>query len=201
MSIEKIKDRIRMIEENNFEIDEIVGRNVFKPTDIQNIISASGDSSNNIFKSISKMDRNLKNVNATADKILGGSSTVIITDDTVVSLNQIHQKTVQDIYEILNNHGILTPEINPSTWEPMSSYNAKHINNILSLYTYKNGMVRLYFNDDNQTKLTFVRLLFPKGTDTKLINAAMHDMRNLNFINNAQVKTNQGLESIELTLK
>jgi hypothetical protein len=200
MSIDKIKERIKMIEENNFEINEIAGRNIYTADDIKNIINATG-STDNIFKGISKTDRHLKNVNAAAKKILGGSSTVIITNGMVVTLNDEHQVKVEQIYQILHNFGILTPEINNTTWLPARAYVAKNINNLLSLYTDRNGMVRLYFNDNKQTQLTSLRFLFPKGTDSNTIKSTVTEIRKLNFINNVQIKNNQGLESIEIIMK
>lgn len=158
MSLEKIKERIKMIESNNFNITESYIN--LKQSDYDRIVSDRG-----AMKSMSDLATGLSNAsdaNQVAKSALNVQTRVSIGD--VIELPSKFREILFKIYREMLNHKILTHEINKSDFSAkigykVSDYSGDSERNQLS--TERNSDIVIRFDGDvnkDETKLYSIKV-------------------------------------------
>jgi hypothetical protein len=141
MSIDKIKERIKMIEENNFNIiNEVTTPGSYTKKDFD-AIATSKDAAKTFYK-LGKANTHASDAERLIKNALSGSNNVNI-DDEKIDLPKDYNKEVYSIYALLKKHNILTKEINDVTFEAKNSYRITSEKN----YTINNKLVLPPYNE------------------------------------------------------
>jgi hypothetical protein len=179
MSIDKIKERIKMIEENNFEINEAVGQVNLKTGNVAAISKLPQNQIDAIYKSLSRSSAPLVKAKNIANDALGGSTTSISGNLNIVTLEPTHFNRIKNIFTVLKNDNVFPPEIDDNTFNPKIGYSGTKSNNLYIVKSERNGHVRFYFNDENQSKLLKLIILYPQNTHIHDINTAVVNLNNI----------------------
>jgi len=159
MSIDKIKQRIKMIEENDFNIinEAISGsendiRPLFKPKDtlIGKIKTKLGfnDRNHNILNPIGTMDQNSRDVQAKVDRVLRSGTRVNIGDNTYLEIPTKDVSIIKKIYSGIDAKNIKINDLD-NNYDPKIGYSVN--GNVLKLE--RTGLVEIYYDDINLTNL------------------------------------------------
>jgi hypothetical protein len=156
MSIDKIKERIKMIEENNFNIinEAISGSEteitpLFNPNSLMGKIKKKfgfNDRDQGALNAIAKVDKNSRDIQSTVDSVLRGGTRVNIGDNVEIPKKDIN--TIINIYKAINNKNIKISDLD-SNYKPKTGYTKNK--NILTLE--KQDLVQIYYDDENLTNL------------------------------------------------
>jgi len=176
MSIEKIKQRIQMIESNDFTLDnepinEVVTakqkdvEQTFKPNtfSLNNLLNkvrrglGLSDRDRNLLSTITTTDSNTREIQAAADRLLrGGDATRVDIDGQTENLPRQHSNSIHRIYGLMKKHNVLTNELSGSNFTPQFGYvrgrsPQSQIGDTLVLL--KSKLISIQFNDDKLTNL------------------------------------------------
>jgi hypothetical protein len=196
MSINKIKERIRMIEENNFEINEV----------ISNISTAQADTLVNLpnrekfLSRVGSVDANTEKIRNNAQSFFKTNTAFTLSNGDDVDLPTADENLIKDIYKVfINPNNLLTGEINDSTLEPTIGYQF-NTNIIISL---KGSDVQLYYTDGSLSKLTDMIIRVQSGYKGNIKDNNIQTIfNNLKKINGVQdVNVNQKNKRIFFTIK
>ena len=154
MSIEKIKERIKMIEENNFEINEITGTLNIDPNKLDTVtkdISKTKGKGHAVQTDFTKAGAALGYANKARNTISGAFNNdvnVYIGND--VTIPNEHNQKIEAVYELLkNNNALPKSEVDLSTKKPVFGYSQN--GNTAKLK--KSGYITIIFDDDSFTTL------------------------------------------------
>jgi hypothetical protein len=137
MSIEKIKQRIKMIEDNDFstinEIDEKPGQYTKQDFDA---IAKSGNAATTLTR-LGSAGAYAKSAEKNIKSAFSGSSDRVIVGD-LIQLPSDYESYVFPIYRLLKRYNVLTDDLDDTTFTAISGYKPEHgrnfkINNKLSL--------------------------------------------------------------------
>lgn len=207
MSIEKIKERIRMIENNDFTttgetINEVLTgseedmQQVFKPNDrgiinqLMNKVKRGfglSDRDQKLLNTISKTDQNTRDIQQAADQLLrGGGATRVEIDSKTTDLPTKHERDVFGVYQLMKKHNLLpASDIDPNTFKSKNRYlirSTSSEDDTLVLLTSKS--ISIQFNDLSLTDL--VRMVIKYGNTFN-----QNDFRNFyNELNNNKTRYN-----------
>jgi hypothetical protein len=160
MSIEKIIERIRMIEENDFNIinEAISGSEteitpLFNPKDslMGKIKTKFGfnDRDQAALSAIAKVDKNSRDIQSTVDNVLRSGTRVNIGDNVEIPKEDIN--TIIKIYKAINNKNIKISDLDIN-YKAKSGYMKTGDNkNILTLR--KRDLIQIYYDNENLTNL------------------------------------------------
>jgi DNA-binding PadR family transcriptional regulator len=162
MSIDKIIERIKMIENNDFSLsNDIINEDIsLNPDDFNTFF---GKSDYKTVDNISKLDASLSNADSLHNKWMnkGGNMDVNInfsdklTIDSSRGAEDLPKKdhsVIYKIYTAIKNKGLLTKDLDQSTFKPKKGYFRTKKGNELVLLDDKKIIVE--FNNDKLTKLT-----------------------------------------------
>lgn len=176
MSIEKIKERIRMIENNDFTttgetINEVLKgsqqdiEQVFKPNDrsvlnqLMNKVKRGlglSDRDQKLLNIMSKTDQNTREIQYAADQLLrGGGATRVDIDGRTVDLPTKHHRDIYKIYALMKTHRVLpAADLDQNTFNSKFSYLISSTNlEGDTLVLLKGKSISIIFNDDKLTDL------------------------------------------------
>lgn len=141
MSIEKIKQRIKMIEDNDFStINEAYQKPGQFDTqdDFDAIMKSTGDGLDpaSILNKLGSANSNSNKANSIIKSALSGSNTLVIGD--LLQLPTDYESYVFPIYKLLKKYNILTDDLDDTTFTATVGYKPEHgrnfkINNKLVL--------------------------------------------------------------------
>lgn len=190
MSIDKIKERIKMIEENNFEINERIYN--INQKDYDSITNMDTKDRSKFLGTVGKSDAAYNRIRDRANTFFGSDSKFNIgsenCNETDIPKNDVNN--IIQIYKILHNNRLLTGEIDANrNFMPTNGYLA--CDNIVK--SIKGGDVSLEYSDNKLTDLKMVRIKLPSNiTSTPMPNnviTAVQQINNLtNFVSGCNVK-------------
>lgn len=207
MSIEKIKERIRMIENDDFSIndnnlvenikgDEKTIKHLFKPNNknklaqIKNKIKRGlglSDVDREFLTLMGKSSQNTKDIQAAADQLLRRGGRVDLTGQET-DLPSNHKSVISKIYGLMKVHNLLTNEINPTNLTATYGYTrvtSPNSNNLDTLALLKSGYVTIQFSDDKLTNLVRINVKnnnkFNNNDFQNFHNELNNNMRNYNI--------------------
>jgi len=196
MSIEKIRERIKMIEENNFEINEIININ---PSDLSHIMTGMTKNDRSDFLgNVGKGDAAYNRIKNRADDFFSTTSRFNVSDCKEGDIPNNDINNVKQIYKILNKYKILTSEINPN--KNFDSTNGYLVcDNIIK--SSEDGYIQLEYDSDKLTNLKYVYAILPTtktpGNDMK----AKNEIMNLKtFVANCEINVKK-ITTIKITVK
>lgn len=152
MSIEKIKERIKMIEGNNFEVVE--SSNKLTQTQASSFQSMDPKKASNLLKTIGKADNAYGKALDITRQHFDKVSRFNISDNEAIELPHQDIQWVKNIYKIFSDHNLLTGEINKNRFDPYYGYVLN--NNIIN--TLKTGEVQLRYTNNSLSKLEEIQL-------------------------------------------
>jgi hypothetical protein len=177
MSIEKIKQRIQMIESNDFTlnnepINEVISgtqkdvEQIFKPNDnnlLNKLINKArrglglSDRDRGLLNALAGSDKNHRDIQSTVDRVLrGGDSSRVDIDGQTENLPKQHANTIHKIYGLMKTHNVLTNELNSSNFTPQFGYirsRSPQSQIVDTLVLLKSKLISIQFNDDKLTNL------------------------------------------------
>lgn len=122
MSIDKIKERMRMIEENNFTIDEVY--NNLTSDQLNTLASMSPNKRQDMLKNVNKSDVHSEKIRSLAQNHFGTASRYGV-DQPSVALKREHEVIIMSIYAVLKKNNMLPSEIDKQTLKPVRAYVVK----------------------------------------------------------------------------
>lgn len=140
MSIDKIKERIKMIENNDFTTNEIISEDINLNRD--EIGKFLDPSNKDVIKAASKGFDNTNKV-ASAHTELFGGGLKFTSDNKVKALPQNIQSLVAPIFVEMENLNILPDDLTPGDFQPKIGYEVSYKGN------------RLILADNNEISLQF----------------------------------------------
>lgn len=190
MSIEKIRERIKMIEENNFEINERIHN--INQSDYDTIANMDSKDRSKFLGAVGKADSAYNRIRDRANSFFGTTSKFNIGNENCneVDIPKTDINNIIQIFKILHNNKILTGEIDPNrNYIAINGYLG--CNNIIS--SLKGGDIKLEYSDDNFTDLKNVYIKLPSNIQTNPIpnnvTTAITQINNLtNFVNGCNIK-------------
>ncbi len=213
MSIEKIKERIRMIENNDFTttgetINEVLRggeedmEQVFKANDrgilnkLMNKVKRGlhlSDRDQKLLYIMSKTDQNTRDIQQAADQLLrGGGATRVEIDSKTTDLPTKHETDVFKIYQLMKRHNILpASDLDPNTFKSKNRYLIRSTSSEDDTLVILNSkLISIQFNDLSLTDL--VRMVIKYSNSFN-----QNDFRNFyNELNNNKSQYNVASTSI-----
>lgn len=162
MSIDKMKDMIRMIESEDYSINELVTS--LNQNDVEALKKASDPSgllqkmgfkqtdAQRILQKLGAADANIDKGRAIANKALGGASAVAIGDYFEDDPSGVRDK-VHAIFTVLSDFGCLTNEIDSTDFSAAGGY--KKFDN--QLRSQRKAMVTLVYDNEQLDTLMNIR--------------------------------------------
>jgi hypothetical protein len=156
MSIEKIKERIRMIESNDFTLNgELINEMVTgSPDELETLFTKADNSS---VKAIALGDDSIDKVNTEYDKWLGGerigsdNSNNVANNAKPENIPQKDEKVVFGIYREMLNKNQLPSDLDKSKFKPIHGYFRSQTG--VSLILFKEKLIKLTYSDAKLTNL------------------------------------------------
>lgn len=188
MSIEKIRERIKMIEENNFEIDERIHNLTTKQ--VGDISGMTPNIRSKFLSNVGNADSAYQDMRGLMYKHFktGSKFNITNTNEYEIDLPKQDESNIKNIYRILQNSQVLTGEINGTSFEPVNTYMA--VGNIIR--SMKGGDIQLEYSDDSHSKLNNVYVKLPSNIKPNPtpnnVTQAFNDIKNLNFVDAANMK-------------
>jgi hypothetical protein len=176
MSIEKIKERIKMIEDNDFTTNEIISEDINLNRDE---IGKFLDPKNNlVVKAASKGFANTNKVaSAHAELFSGGLK--FSSDNKVKALPQNIQNLLKPIFNEMENLGVLPNDLTPNNYIPKSGY----------VIGYKGN--RLILDEENEISLQFTGRKLDVLDTMFIVNVGNFNQNNFNTLYN-NLNNNKG---------
>lgn len=200
MSIEKIRERIKMIEENNFEINELTGTVNINPnkldTATKNIPNIKGYGQK-LQKDFTKAGAAQAYANKARQTIAGAfNNDVNVYVGSNVKLQDDHNEKIEKIYALLKtNNALPKTEVDLNTLVPIYGYSQMGD----SVRLKKSGYITIHFDDDRFTNLIGMTLDFKinKIGQQQITNIENELNNNKNSLNINNVINNQSNIQIE----
>lgn len=200
MSVDKIKERIRMIENNDFTttgetVNEAltgskseVGK-IFEPNNIgtvnkiMNKVKAGlglSTRDQDLLKTLSVSDRNTDDIQNAADQLLGRGMRVNVGGDEY-QIPRNFESTIFPIYTLMKQHKVLTDEIDQNSYKAFNGYirtTLRHsqIENVLVLM--KKKLIMVEFTDEKLTNLTRLYIKNNRNFDQNDFQGFFNDLNN-----------------------
>jgi hypothetical protein len=200
MSVDKIKERIRMIENNDFTttgetVNEAltgskseVGK-IFEPNNIgtvnkiMNKVKAGlglSTRDQDLLKTLSVSDRNTDDIQNAADQLLGRGMRVNVGGDEY-QIPRNFESTIFPIYTLMKQHKVLTDEIDQNSFKAFNGYirtTLRHsqIENVLVLM--KKKLIMVEFTDEKLTNLTRLYIKNNRNFDQNDFQGFFNDLNN-----------------------
>lgn len=200
MSIEIIKERIRMIESNDFSLandtlnEAISGsekdiRPLFEPKDtfIGKLKTKLGfnDRNTDILNAIGVSDKNSKEIQSMVDRRLRNTYVNVNDSNTYLDIPKKDKNIIFNIYKTIKNKNINISDLD-SNYNPKIGYvKIGSNNNILSLK--KSDLIQIYYDDENLTNLKSI-VIFNKNN--RYSNKSFSDLANELSVNKKNYKIN-----------
>ena len=200
MSIEIIKQRIRMIENNDFSLsndtlnEAISGsekdiRPLFEPKDtlIGKIKTKLGfnDRNTDILKAIGVSDKNSKDIQSMVDRRLRNTYVNVNDSNAYLDIPKKDKNIIFNIYKTIKNNNINISDLD-SNYNPKIGYVKTGSNdNILSLK--KSDLIQIYYDDENLTNLKSM-VIFNKNN--RYSNKSFSDLASELNVNKKNYKIN-----------
>jgi hypothetical protein len=196
MSIDKIKERIKMIEENNFNIinEAISGSEsditpLFKPKDtlIGKLKTKLGfnDRNHDVLNAIGVSDKNSKDIQSMVDRRLRNTYVNVNDSNMYLDIPKKDKNIIFNIYKTIKNNNINISDLD-SNYNPKIGYVKTGSNdNILSLK--KSDLIQIYYDDENLTNLKSM-VIFNKNN--RYSNKSFSDLANELNVNKKNYKIN-----------
>jgi hypothetical protein len=200
MSIEIIKQRIRMIENNDFSLsndtlnEAISGsekdiRPLFEPKDtlIGKIKTKLGfnDRNTDILNAIGVSDKNSKDIQSMVDRRLRNTYVNVNDSNMYLDIPKKDKNIIFNIYKTIKNNNINISDLD-SNYNPKIGYVKTGSNdNILSLK--KSDLIQIYYDDENLTNLKSM-VIFNKNN--RYSNKSFSDLANELNVNKKNYKIN-----------
>jgi hypothetical protein len=200
MSIEIIKQRIRMIENNDFSLsndtlnEAISGsekdiRPLFEPKDtlIGKIKTKLGfnDRNTDILNAIGVSDKNSKDIQSMVDRRLRNTYVNVNDSNAYLDIPKKDKNIIFNIYKTIKNNNINISDLD-SNYNPKIGYVKTGSNdNILSLK--KSDLIQIYYDDENLTNLKSM-VIFNKNN--RYSNKSFSDLANELNVNKKNYKIN-----------
>lgn len=200
MSVDKIKERIRMIENNDFTTDgDVVDEAIygskgevgklFEPNNIglinklkNKIKSGLGLSTTDqeLLKTLSVSDRNTNDIQSAADQLLGGGTKVFVGGDEYQIPTQ-YQSIIFPIYALMKQHKVLTNEIDHNSYKAMNGYmrtTLRHsqMENVLVLM--KKKLIIVEFDNEKFSNLVRLYIKNNRNFDQNDFQGFFNDLNN-----------------------
>ena len=162
MSIDKIKERIRMIESNDFNVinEAISGSEsdiapLFKPKDtlIGKLKTKLGfnDRNHDVLNAIGVSDKNSKDIQSMVDRRLRNTYVNVNDSNMYLDIPKKDKNIIFNIYKTIKNKNINISDLD-SNYNPKIGYvKTGNNDNILSLK--KSDLIQIYYDDENLTNL------------------------------------------------
>ena len=192
MSIDKIKDRIRMIEENNFEINEI-NRTELSQHDINTLLQMNPSKASAILRSAGYADTAYNNIKNIASTHFKKSSSVMIGDE--VELPNKDVNFVTNILRIFNSVNLLPNDYDKRSYKPRKNKYRINNNTISSLFNYD---VRLEYDDERLTNLEYMYVYLHHGVTTLSDPEVINIMR---VLHNNQINAQPNIDNGRVYIK
>jgi len=157
MSIDKIRERIKMIEENNFEINE--SSNTLTQNQAGAFQAMDPKRASGLLKSIGKADAAYGKALDITRQHFNKVSQFNINDGETIDIPHKDIPWVKEIYKIFSDHHLLSGEISKNKFEPHYGY-VKN-NNVIN--TLKTSEIQLRYSDANLTTLDNMILFISSG--------------------------------------
>lgn len=200
MSIEIIKERIRMIESNDFNIinEAISGsekdiRPLFEPKDtlIGKIKTKLGfnDRNTDILNAIGVSDKNSKDIQSMVDRRL--RNTYVNVDNKYFDIPKKDEDKIFKIYKLIKDKNINISDLD-NNYKPKTGY-SKAGNNDNILILRKSNSIEIHYDDEKLTNLESMVIINKKYNDSDfsdLANELNINKRNYN-INKVNFNTKQ----------
>jgi hypothetical protein len=153
MSIEKIKERIRMIENNDFTTNKIISEDLRgSAKDFKTIFTKADDKT---IDNISKLDATLNKTNDLHSKWMGDNAPKITIDGRYSNKKEDipnkDKNTIFKFYTELKNRNILPNDLTSNSFKPKNGYFRSKKGDTLTLFNQK--LITLKFNDKKLTNL------------------------------------------------
>lgn len=200
MSIEIIKQRIRMIENNDFSLsndtlnEAISGsekdiRPLFEPKDtlIGKIKTKLGfnDRNTDILNAIGVSDKNSKDIQSMVDRRLRNTYVNVNDSNAYLDIPKKDKNIIFNIYKTIKNNNINISDLD-SNYNPKIGYVKTGSNdNILSLK--KSDLIQIYYDDENLTNLKSM-VIFNKNN--RYSNKSFSDLASELNVNKKNYKIN-----------
>lgn len=152
MSIEKIKERIRMIENDDFSTKEIVSEDINLSRDE---IGKFLDPKNKKSVKAASIGFDAADKVSSAHSELFGRGVKFSSDNKIKSLPQNIQNIVNPIFAQMESLNILPDDLTPSTYQPKNGYDISRRGNRLTLAN--DSEISLQFNS---TKLDVINTMY-----------------------------------------
>ena len=177
MSIDKIKERIKMIESNDFNL--VNEYRLDLPKDAVRSLADDPKLRDRVTGKISKAFSTIDQARAIAKRGLSGSAKVNVGNEIIRVLDPEVQNKVNDVFNLMRNHQILTDEIDTQN-RPVYGYELNQnatTQTTNSLILLKKGNIVLEFHDNDLKDIFRLSIRFGRGFKTNDVNSFVNDLR------------------------